>query len=161
MRDQDRSRSFVSTMLDRYQDGQRISDDDEVFLTDLLDLHPEAAAKIGCGVSQFTREPDGHGGRCFWLWRNDGSHSDWSTGKALKLTGPRNDLLNALRCEVEAQRNEFLRSQFAGGTTMVCAITADPLTPETAHVDHHDPTFGQIARDFLEREGLGSCLFPS
>lgn len=67
------ARSFVSAMLDRYQDGQRISDGDEVFLRDLLDLHPEAAAKIGCGVSHFTREPDGRGGRCFWLWRNDGS----------------------------------------------------------------------------------------
>jgi hypothetical protein len=152
------ARSFVSTMLDRYRDGQRISGDDEVFLRDLLDLHPDAAAKIGCGISHFTREPDGRGGRCFWLWRNDGSHSDWSTGKALQLTGSRNDLLNALRCEVEAQRNDFLRSQFARGATPVCAITAAPLTRETAHVDHHDPTFGQIARDFLEQQGLGTRL---
>ena len=87
-------------MLDRYVDGERVENDDELFLRDLLDLHPEAAAKIGCGVSHFTREADGRGGRCVWLWRTDGTHSDWSPGKALRLSGARHDLLGALRCEV-------------------------------------------------------------
>lgn len=85
-------------------------------------------------------------------------HTDWSTRKALNLSGPTNDLHNALRCEVEAQRNEYLRGQFAGDAIRICAITAEPLTPATAHVDHHDPTFGQIVREFLEREGLGTRL---
>ncbi len=152
------ARAYVSDMLDRYVDGQRVDRADERFLRDLLDLHPEAVAKVGCGVSHFTREADDRGGRCFWLWRNDGSRTDWSTAKALKLTGPMNDLHNALRCEVEAQRNAFLRSQFAGDAVQACAITGEPLTPDTAHVDHHDPTFGRIVRDFLEREGLGTRL---
>src|SRR5690349_19967861 len=90
------AREFVSGMLDRYVDGERVDEGDELFLRELLDLHPEATAKIGCGVSHFTRESDGRGGRCFWLWRTDGTHSDWSTGKALGLTGPRHDLLDAL-----------------------------------------------------------------
>ncbi|MDA0167144.1 DCL family protein [Solirubrobacter ginsenosidimutans] len=154
------ARAYVSDMLDRYVDGQRIESDDEQFLCDLLDLHPEAVTKIGCGVSHFTREADRRGGRCFWLWRTDGTHNDWSTAKALRLTGPRHDLLGAMRCEVEDQRNDFVREQFADRTTVICAITGVPLTKEAAHADHADPTFGQMARNFLAEEGIGTRLPP-
>jgi hypothetical protein len=152
------AQAHVSDMLDLYVDGQKVENDDELFLRDLLDLHPEAVAKIGCGVSHFTRERDGRGGRCFWLWRADGTHIDWSTGKALRHTGPRHDLLDAMRCEVEDQRNDFVREQFANGAIVVCALTGAPLTKETAHADHADPTFGQIARDFIADEGIGTRL---
>jgi hypothetical protein len=147
---------FVSEMLDGYSNGERVVGEDEQFLYDLLDLHPEAVEKIACGVSHFTRDRDLRGGRCFWLWRTDGSKTDWSTRKALELKGPRSDLYDALRCEVEAQRNRFLRSQFASGTEVKCAITGQALTEQDAHVDHHDPGFGQIAREFMTAEAIGT-----
>jgi hypothetical protein len=149
------ARRYVADMLDSYSDGECVIGEDEQFLRDLLDLHPEAMEKIGCGVSHFTRDRDLRGGRCFWLWRTDGSKSDFSTRKALELKGSRSDLHDALRCEVEGQRNAFLRSQFAGGARVVCAITGEALTEDGAHVDHHAPTFGEIARAFLAEEGIG------
>lgn len=63
-----------------------------------------------------------------------------------------------MRCEVEQERNDFVREQFANGTPVVCALTGAPLTRETAHADHADPTFGQIARGFLDEEGIGTRL---
>ena len=53
-----------------------------------------------------------------------------------------------------------MREQFANGATVVCALTGAPLTTEMAHADHADPTFGQIARDFIAEEGIGTRLPP-
>ena len=66
-------------MLNRYTAGQVVVDDDAADLADLLLRHPEAVDKIGAGIDQFeVRSPPQFGGLCFWIFRTDGSATDFS-----------------------------------------------------------------------------------
>ena len=71
---------FFSAMLNRYSVGEVVGSVDAVDLTALLKRHDELEEKIGVGVARFevADAPDGHGGKCFWIVRNDGSRIDFS-----------------------------------------------------------------------------------
>jgi hypothetical protein len=73
-------------MLGRYYNKQEIGEEDSQLLVNLLDRHPDAGEKIGCGVKRFFKTSADHGTECFWLEREDGtsvhfSHEPGITGK--------------------------------------------------------------------------------
>ena len=46
--------AFLQAMLHRYDVGDKVGAADEQVLRDTLALHPEAGAKIGCGITHFS-----------------------------------------------------------------------------------------------------------
>ena len=56
------------------------------FLCALVSRHPNAATKIGAGISHFTVEHAAHGTICFYLTRVDGTKTDFSSGKCVRGT---------------------------------------------------------------------------
>jgi hypothetical protein len=78
--------AFFRGMLRSYRIGGRVSDDDAQHLRALLELHDERQEKIGVGIHHFEvgDAPDGFGGKCFWIVRNDGSRIDFSFVHCLK-----------------------------------------------------------------------------
>jgi hypothetical protein len=56
----------------------RISADDAIVLKAALALHPEAQAKIGCGISHFSVRSADFGTKCFWVNRTDGTTEKFS-----------------------------------------------------------------------------------
>ena len=47
-------------------------------LRDTLALHPEAAAKVGCGITHFSVRSADFGTKCFWINRPDGTTEKFS-----------------------------------------------------------------------------------
>ncbi|HEY4545248.1 MAG TPA: DCL family protein [Pedomonas sp.] len=83
------ARKFFTVMLNRYSIGDRVSTEDSVELSALLDRHDERDEKVGSGVAGFevNTPPEGVGQfskRCFWVVRDDGSKIDFSIGHCLK-----------------------------------------------------------------------------
>lgn len=77
------AKSFFSNMLNKYQIGQRVSDEDAVELTALLERHDEKHEKIGTGVAYYEvnnppQEYPRYTEKCFWIVRTDGSKIDFS-----------------------------------------------------------------------------------
>ncbi len=70
--------SFLRTMLNRYDLGDRVNAADEDVLRGALVLHPEADQKIGCGVAHFSVRSADYGTRCFWITRFDGTTEKFS-----------------------------------------------------------------------------------
>jgi hypothetical protein len=131
-----------------------ISSEDGAFLLDLLALHPESEQKIGCGVARFYVGKDAYGGPCLWLSRLDGTATDWGTGKCLDPPTHRKKVHAALRWLVSNQILRFRDVEI--GRTQACAITGDPITAATCHVDHIPPnTFIFLIDLFLQSEKLG------
>jgi hypothetical protein len=126
---------------------------DEVFLLDLLAMHPEYEQKVGVGVARFFVNPDGFGGRCFWLERLDGSKTDWSFRSCLTPPTHEQEVRSALRRLVMYQVLEF--RDLAIETDARCAITGIQVTRHSAHVDHRPPkTFLSLVESFLAEVGL-------
>ena len=70
--------SYLNEMLHRYDLGDKVSADDAIILRAALDRHPEAVAKVGCGITYFSVRTADFGTRCFWLNRADGTTEKFS-----------------------------------------------------------------------------------
>jgi hypothetical protein len=69
---------YLKDMLYRYAVGDKVSAEDEIVLRGAIGLHPEAIAKIGCGISHLSVRSADFGTRCFWINRIDGSTEKFS-----------------------------------------------------------------------------------
>lgn len=121
----------------------------------LVYCHPTASEKIGAGIESIDVRVIEHGARGFWITRVDGTAVDFSYRKALDgAPNYRQTVLSALRREVKDQVNEFRRAWFAENDDPRCSLTGQVLTmgPE-AHVDHWDPSFAELANDFVSALG--------
>jgi len=77
-RTQTEARSFLNTMLNRYDIGDRVSAADTSILKAALALHPESAKKIGSGIQDFSVRSADFGTKCFWVNRTDGTTEKFS-----------------------------------------------------------------------------------
>lgn len=144
-------------VLYKYPPGSVVTDpEDEKFLLDLLQLHPNKDTKIGCGVARFEVRPSEKQSRqrTLWLVRTDGSETDFSFVKCLTPPTHARLVRAALREAIVPQINEFVRNAYTSGGQVQCPLTrADLSDRKQAHVDHHKPTFDELAQAFAEAEG--------
>lgn len=69
---------YLRAMLSRYDVGDRVNADDAVILQAALEHHPNAAIKIGCGITDFSVRSADFGTKCFWVNRSDGTTEKFS-----------------------------------------------------------------------------------
>jgi len=70
--------AYLKEMLYRYDVGDRVNANDSVILRAALEHHPDAAAKIGCGITDFSVRTADFGTKCFWVNRPDGTTEKFS-----------------------------------------------------------------------------------
>ena len=73
----------LKAMLRRYDVGDRVNADDSVILQAALEHHPDAAIKIGCGITDFSVRSADYGTKCFWVNRSDGTTEKFSITGAI------------------------------------------------------------------------------
>jgi hypothetical protein len=70
--------AYLRAMLHKYDVGDRVSTDDAQVLRAALALHPDAGAKLGCGITHFSVRSADFGTKCFWVNRTDGTTEKFS-----------------------------------------------------------------------------------
>jgi len=127
----------------------------------VLDIHPNRAEKVGCGVATIGLRLSPRGQRELWITRTDGTEDVYSWAQITHA--PKNDryyIHAAFREAIEDQIKKFRRDYFAGTSTPICAITGKPLVNDpSTHVDHELPRFVEIADEFITLSG-GTCVIP-
>jgi hypothetical protein len=135
--------------------GRRVNEEHQAILRDLIHLHPEAAEKIGAGIDHFEVRPNAEGDRAgqgFWIVRTDGSGCFFSYRKCIdgKSSPPAAKFRVACRQAILSHITEEKNRFFAEAESPTCAITGQPITYETADVDHAPPyTFARIVAGFI------------
>lgn len=143
-------------ILYRYDPGHRVSGiADELFLLDLLELHPQRNEKLGCGIAHFEVRvnPKFVRQRSFYLVRIDRSETDFSFMKCLRPPSHRQLVMGAMRHEVSTQVYEFAEETYHSTAPVLCAVTGRAVAREKAHVDHSSPTFLELAEQFVVEQG--------
>jgi hypothetical protein len=151
------AKRFSREIIQRYADGERIVGPDDLFLRDLVAIHPEASAKIGCGIAYFTTQldPVWRKNRHFVIVRNAGPPTDVSFLTSIDGSNERRDVFHALRNAVADQVIAFQRAAFANVAPPVCPYTNVVLCDSTAHVDHAPPeTFFALATRWMAENDL-------
>ncbi|MFF3208419.1 DUF3223 domain-containing protein [Streptomyces sp. NPDC002962] len=145
----------VQAVLGRYDLGQVVDqEDDDLLLRDLLDMHPDAAEKVGPGVDRFRiiPTPRGHhkGPEAI---RIDGSKVAFSYQKCLEAPTHRQRVLDAMRTEIQPQVNTYYESRKASNT-LVSGEGGQLLAPDDTHVSYfRGPRFHDIAMEFIQATG--------
>ena len=142
---------------ERYKDGDRLTEHDDIFMRGFVALHPHSEEKIGCGIAGFTVQTDRQwkNSRQFVLLRIDGSRAIFSHNRLrAKPETPeerkKRKALAALRQAVVSQVVEFRNRNFIAGKTR-CPYTEEILTLGTLHVDHQYPaTFAMLVVNWME-----------
>jgi uncharacterized protein DUF3223 len=70
--------AHLKALLHKYDVGDKVSADDAEVLRAALALHPDAEAKVGCGITHFSVRSADFGTKCFWVNRSDGSTEKFS-----------------------------------------------------------------------------------
>ncbi|MFH9425475.1 DCL family protein [Streptomyces sp. NPDC017529] len=149
------ARTAVEGVRDRYATGSEVTDPDDVaLLRDLLDMHPNAAMKIGVGVAGFRVAAPMRGtGRRFELIRTDGSTEAFSYPECLTPTSLDQQVCNILRDEVADLVTAYFESRIDEGS-----FTSDEsgVSLQRADTDvsyFRGPSFQEIAEEFAANEG--------
>jgi hypothetical protein len=136
----------IQAILHHYPYGQPISQAHLQFMMAVLEDHPSADIKIGCGVARMEVRPNMRfpSNRYFWIIRHDGTGTDFSFMQCLKPATHAQKVRSAFREAISDQlanfkRQEFPRHQDATGH-ITCPILKILVTWEDVHVDHQRPT---------------------
>ena len=65
--------AHLKAMLHKYDVGDKVSAADAEVLRAALARHPDADAKVRCGIANFSVRSADFGSKCFWVNRTDGS----------------------------------------------------------------------------------------
>lgn len=142
----------IREVLYRYSPGETVSrPEDQEFLADLILNHPDPASKIGVGIARFEVR-DNWGTHGFWVIRTDGSETDFSFVKCLHPPTKQQTVHVALRRAVMDQMMQFREAALRNGPA-VCPVTGQPIDDSSAHVDHYDPTFFELADSYVAARG--------
>jgi hypothetical protein len=145
---------FFKFMLNKCGEGSRVAPDDARDLLALLERHPSAEQKIGCGVTHFTRQKTPFGSRGFYLHRKDGSSTDFSYRMCIKGSGAtfEQKFAACARETVAEDVQTFKRNAFASGTA-TCAISGLEICNGEVH--HSPVPFRDIVKRFLKENPCG------
>lgn len=158
----DALRERIRAIVTAYKDEQALSADDLEFMLAVLDRHPQAETKIGCGVRSMVvrTNPVYRNNRGFYLYRTDGTGTDWSWTECLNPTPHAKKVIRALRVLVEPQTLAFKR-EFFSTTAGLCEATGEQLSFVGSHVDHVPPlTFENLVAGFLTEYALDINTLP-
>lgn len=152
---------FFKAMLNRYRPGQRVSDEDGLDLSALLERHTEYSTKVGGGVSHFAVIMTEHGTQCFRILRVDGTGTDFSYLHCISQRAPSRKqevsqaFRRAVRFDLYKARDTFFEVHTGGDGLVACAATGKRIGREQAHMDHRPPmTFEVIVTTFLGSKGM-------
>jgi len=147
--------SHVQAILRHYKAPAQLCDDDAAFMGDLLQRHPNAEIKIGCGVQSIWVRRNGAFGQGFYVDRIDGTSTDFSYKQCIRPFTHASKAKFAFRRAIDDQVLAVKYAAFATGNTITCPETGEPITWETAHVDHAAPwTFAVLLTEYCELRGI-------
>jgi Protein of unknown function (DUF3223) len=149
---------YVQKLLTDLPQGVVIEEPYHSFLCQLVKRHHEAADKIGSGVKYFkvlTNTNYGGKNRCFYLFRTDGTHTDFSYQKCVSTLTPWEEYTDALRATVMDQIMEAREAAFGNQDEILCPIKNIMITRSVTYIDHTVPdTFAALVERFHDEEWI-------
>lgn len=144
---------YVQSIFARYEDGQRLNSTDESFVLDLLEWHPSASQKMGCGIHYIKIHvpPPWYNSKGFQIVRFDGSTTDFSYRVCLtpKLADQSVKFLAACRSAIAPQIAAFKRESFGDSESIYCTVTHRFIRWDESHADHYPKPFIDLVDEYL------------
>lgn len=150
-------RDYVKKLLNDLPQG-KVVEPHHSFLVELIKRHPGAADKIGKGIDHFKiLRNTKYGGRTnsFYLYRLDGTFTDFSYQKCLTAPTPWREFVQAMRGAIMDHIIDAREEAFGDRQEISCPIKLQAMTRSVSHVDHVAPdTFEALLQRFMDEEWI-------
>lgn len=151
-------KTHIQKLLAEIPQGVIIEEPHHSFLCHLVRRHKEAADKIGTGIKYFkvlTNTNYGGKNRCFYLFRKDGTQTDFSYQKCVSMPTPWEEYLDALRATVMDHLVAAREMAFGDNEEILCPVRKVMMTRSVSYTDHTEPdTFLALVDRFNEEEWI-------
>jgi len=115
------------------------------------------------GIKNIIRNNDNYRKPCFWIKRYDDSETDISfIISSIEKKKLYREFSAAMREAVKDQIRDFKKKSFLNNEVLICPINKIEVTLNECHVDHHNPSFDDLVKQFIEINTikLTNELFP-
>lgn len=157
-------KDHLKKLLNDLPQGSTLGDPHHTFLCHLIRRHPNAAEKIGMGIKNFkvlTNTNYGGKNRCFYLFRIDGTFTDFSSQKCAAPLTPWQEYYDALRSVVMDQLMQVRDQAFGLNEEILCPVKRTLMTRSASYVDHvHPDTFTALVERFNDEEWIHEEIPP-
>jgi hypothetical protein len=128
------------------------ADDVDWFVHCIREMHPYAEKKLAkrvVGIRKYNRY--GVNGDNLMLIYEDGSAMPFSWNKCCKgkKSSDGISIKNALRAAVQDQTSAVMDVAFRDNEEIICPMSGERITRQTAHVDHAPPKFADLIEAWL------------
>jgi len=131
-----------------------LQNNDQQILLDLLKHHPSYKIKKGCGIKGFKIAPTQYKKKGFILYRNDGSYTDFSYLQCITSPTLLSKIKQACRTAISQDIINFKIKKFNSKQTIRCEISNIDLSFNNCHVDHSDPSFKDIFKQWIKNKKI-------
>ncbi len=142
-------------ILNSYNFGDVLSDEDFILLVDLINYRDDAEQKIGCGIKEITIDKGKYNSKCFKLIREDLSEEIFSYLRSINGEHSQLSKFNKACRDLVAEQLRLVKLQYFKDNSIngfvKCQETGETCRWEDLNVDHRQPnTFSIIVDRFIE-----------
>lgn len=156
---------YLQKLLNDLPQGVVLGEPHHTFLCHIVRRHPSAADKIGAGIKHFkvlTNANYGGRNQCFYLFRVDGTFTDFSYQKCVRPPTPWQEYYDALHSTIMDRIMEVREEAFGSNEEILCPIRKTSMTRSVCHVDHvHPDTFVALVERFNDEEWIHEETAPA
>jgi len=117
-------------------------------LLDLLKNHPSYNTKVRSGIKGFKIRNTQYGKRGFVLYRINGSYTDFSYLQCITHPTLTTKIKQACRTAISQDIINFKIKKFGSSKIIKCEVSGVDLSFNTCHIDHYNPTFNEIFKEW-------------
>ena len=147
-------RKAVQKVLNSPDCGSELVGEDFIFIMALLNCHPRADYKIGCGIKGIFVELTRYGRRGFYALRNDGTRTDFSYLQCISPSSQAGKVRVACRSAIRSFVVKFRDNYFSTKQTRVCPKTGELIFKGNCVVHHDVNSFEKIFSDWVKEKGI-------
>ena len=138
--------------INKYEAGEKLSVEDELFFSSLFTLHSEFEEKKGAGIDHIKVERDFHNNRSLYIHRVDGTEIDCSWVHCIQPASQKTVTSMAFRRAIKEIIMVYKTSQLE--EVIVCPILGTKLTYVNSHVSYLTPSFENLLHYFLNERKI-------
>lgn len=147
-------KEIIQTILNNYPTMTWLPKEEEKLLLGLLKYHPNYHNKLGVGIKGFKIKRTSYGKKGFFLYRLDGSYTDFSYLKCLNKISLLAKIKQACRNAIEQDIINFKIKKFNGRKEVKCALSGKDVTFNNCHVDHYGGSFIEIFNEWFKNKKI-------
>jgi len=146
----------IRRVIDETPLGGSVAADDYEFVRSLLDRHPDADQKVGCGVVDLEVDrAKQYDSICFYLVRSDGTRTDFSWPECITPSTAMDMFKSAARNTIAAHKMNFKVKFFTEHHRPRCPDSGEPISLGWSNVDHAGEwPFERIVTEFVAEQRI-------